>query len=70
MIKNDLNICPQCNNSLENGYIISLRPIHWSNDKPGWMCKGRYPITGSRLGCNHSPAKRCPQCKIIILNHL
>ena len=73
----DNPLCPNCQNSMEAGYIVSMSGIHWSPDKkvgrfmvPNMKTDTLYPDnTGAVMQNPRFVASRCPTCELVLLGY-
>ncbi len=60
--------CPECGGELEEGFINSPHDISWDK-KEHTLIPGGEAVVESFVIIAETPAKRCPNCKIIIFNY-
>ncbi|MFX0061846.1 MAG: PF20097 family protein [Candidatus Hermodarchaeota archaeon] len=59
--------CHICGESMEKGFLISVRDIYWNKNVPNFFCKGQKRLSSSMWhGCSTIPAFRCHKCKITV----
>jgi hypothetical protein len=69
--------CPECSQSMEAGYVVSISGIHWSPDKnigkhfvPNMKTDVMFPENeGAFLQNPRFSAQRCRRCELVILRY-
>lgn len=71
----DLEKCPYCGESMEQGYLIGARGIYWwlwKKRLPSWWCRGESIAPSATMwqwGCPHLSAYRCKKCRTILVRY-
>ncbi|WP_041122922.1 PF20097 family protein [Jeotgalibacillus alimentarius] len=65
---NDSKSCPECNQPLKNGYIVSSRRISWSESGESvWTdVKSEVLIKDAWFKLKKTPALKCETCHLVM----
>lgn len=77
MSEHDQVVCPQCNEPMSSGFVVSMSGLYWSNDRdvgklfvPNMKTDSMYPENeGAFLQNPRYPSHRCRACGVAVIRY-
>jgi hypothetical protein len=61
--------CPHCGGEVENGFLITLRPLWWDTKKHTLTAAGAEQVTDFTFIVRNIETYRCEKCKFIMFEY-
>jgi len=61
--------CPICDGELENGFLVTPRPLWWDKQKHLLVADGE-KVEPFKWSINNIEAYRCPKCNLIMFKYV